>query len=125
MTVVQILKIVALVFFDMVFSTIPFIIALYKALKARKVAKSEAEAQAANNDLLNIVNMFIANAEETYKNVDNILKQSGSSAGAVKKDTVMTKLQAYALDKGYEFDIAYWSNKVDEIVTLTKQVNAK
>ena len=67
---------------------------------------------------------YVVNLKLLYF-VDNILKQSGSSAGAVKKDTVMTKLQAYALDKGYEFDVAYWRNKVDEIVTLTKQVNAK
>ena len=54
-----------------------------------------------------------------------MLKQRNASAGAVKKDTVMTKLQAYAMEKGYEFDAEFWSNQIDEIVALTRTVNAK
>lgn len=66
---------------------------------------------------------MIANAETLYSDVSSILKKEGKSAGAVKKDSVMSKLQAYAIEHGYEFDAEYWDKKVDEIVDMTKKVN--
>lgn len=80
---------------------------------------------AAENDLLTVVNGFIAAAEETFAGFDKVMKTQNSSAGGVKKENVMTKLQAYALEKGYKIDLAYWSAKVDELVAFTKSVNAK
>lgn len=104
---------------------IPCIIAIVKAVKAHKAAKNEAELEKAKNDMLLAVNSFIENAEVLYKNIESIVKANGSSCGAIKKENVMTKLQAYAIEKGYTFDTAYWSEKIDEIVTLTRKVNAK
>lgn len=105
---------------------IPSIIALVKFVKSYKSAKTDAEKNAIYNDMLTEVNKLIAAAEETYKEVDSILKgQGGTGSGTVKKDSVMTKLQAYCAEKGIDFDKEYWSAKVDEIVALTKQVNAK
>lgn len=105
---------------------IPSIIALVKKWKQAKAATTEAEKQAIYNDLLNEVNILIANAETTYKDIDAILKaQTGKGSGAVKKENVLTKLQAYCMDKGVEYDADYWSKKVDEIVKLTKEVNTK
>ena len=109
----------------LVTTTVPAIIALVKSIKKRAEAKTEAEKTAAQNDMLNAVNGFIASAETLYKDIDSILKSQGKTSGANKKDSVMTKLQAYAIEKGYTFDGDFWSAKIDEIVALTREVNAK
>lgn len=108
-----------------VVSAVPFIIALVRVCKKKASAKSDAEKEAAMNDLTEVVTNLIKQAEATYKEVDAILKSENKSAGPVKKDTVLTKLQAYALQKGYDFDLDAWSAKIDDIVAMTKQVNAK
>lgn len=87
-------------------------------------AKLEAENAQATVDMTNVLGELIQNAEELYADVALQLKTSGKTAGAVKKDSVMSKLQAYALSKGYDFDEQYWSDKVDTTVALTKKVNA-
>lgn len=119
---------------------IPTIIKLVKTAKQYKAAKeavaaaqteaervaAEAEAEKIKNDLLDMASNLIKEAESTYKNVDNILKQqTGTGSGAVKKDSVMTKLQAYCLENGVTFDSEYWSAKIDELVEMTKEVNTK
>ena len=53
------------------------------------------------------------------------MKQQNGSAGAMKKKSVSTDLQSYALAHGYEYDAAFWSAKIDEIVAFTREVNAK
>lgn len=110
-----------------VFATlIPSIVLLVKKWKEAKKAKTEAEKQSAINEMLGIANSLVLSAEETYKNVDNVLKGQGQSgSGAVKKDSVMTKLQAACIEKGVEFDEEYWSKKIDELVELTRNVNVK
>ena len=126
MEVEVVLKIIIAVASFLVATLIPSIIALVKYVKSYKQAKTEAEKQAIYNDLLTEANSLIAAAEQTYKQVDTIIKQQGGAgSGAVKKDSVMTKLQAYCTEKGVAFDSEYWSGKIDEIVALTKQVNAK
>ena len=110
----------------LVVTLIPSIILLVKKWKEAKAAKTDAEKQAIYNEMLDEANKLIAAAEETYKQVDAIIKsQGGTGSGVVKKDSVMTKLQAYATEKGLTFDADYWSAKIDEIVDLTKKVNAK
>lgn len=119
---------------------IPTIIKLVKTVKQYKAAKeavaaaqteaeriaAEAEAEKIKNDLLDMASNLIKEAESTYKDVDNILKQStGTGSGKVKKDSVMTKLQAYCLENGVTFDADYWSGKIDELVEMTKEVNTK
>ena len=105
-------------------AAIPSLVGLIKAIKARKVATTIAERELAENDLLAQLNAFIADAEEAYNNVNLILKAQGKSAGSAKKESVITKLHAYALEKGYEFDADFWSEKIDEVVALTRKVNA-
>lgn len=116
---------------------VPFVIALIVNIKSKikirkqlanttdeaEKAKLEAANSAATTDMLNVCNELIANAETLYSDVSSILKKEGKSAGAVKKDSVMSKLQAYAIEHGYEFDAEYWDKKVDEIVDMTKKVN--
>lgn len=87
-------------------------------------AKLEAESAQSIVDMTNILDELIENAETLYGDVAAQLKSSGKTAGAVKKDSVMSKLQAYALSKGYDFDETYWSNAIDTKVEFTKKVNA-
>jgi hypothetical protein len=102
---------------------IPFCIGIVKAIKARKKATTEAEKEAAKSDLKENMEKLVAEAESAYSKVDAALKSSGSTAGVAKKDSVLTKLMAVALQKGYNFDSEYWSESIDNFVALTKQVN--
>lgn len=122
LTILQMIIIVATFIIG---TLVPTGVALNKAWNARKNAESEAEKEKANADLLSIAKGFITDAEVTYAEFDKLLKQSNGSAGALKKDTVINKLQAYALQNGYEFNVDEWSGKIDELVAFTKSVNAK
>lgn len=104
---------------------VPSAIALGRAYKAREAAKTEAAKEKANADLLSTAKGFIAAAEVAFEAFDKTLKAQGSSAGAMKKDSVFNKLQAYALQNGYAFDAAEWNAKIDELVAYTKSVNVK
>lgn len=125
MAVETIVKIIILVASFVITTAVPFIISLVNANKKRKEAKTEAEKQAAINEMAEVAKGFIVQAEQLYKEYDALMKANGSTGGLVKKDSVMSKLQAYALEKGYTFDAEYWSNKIDSIVELTRKVNAK
>lgn len=102
-------------------SLINAVVAWFKAIKNGNIAKTEK----ANADLLATAKNFISAAEVAFEGFDKMMKAQGSSAGAMKKDTVFTKLQAYALQNGYDFDADEWSTKIDELVAFTKSVNAK
>lgn len=118
-------------------AAIPLAIALIANIKrkifiAKQLAVSKDETEraqlnasqaVATTEMNDICATLISNAEVLYKDVANLLKKEGKSAGAVKKDSVMSKLQAYALENGYTFDATYWNEKIDEIVALTKHVN--
>ena len=97
---------------------------LYFSVKARKKANTATEKEKANADLLATAKNFISAAEVAFDGFDKMMKAQGGSAGAMKKDTVFTKLQAYALQNGYDFDATEWSEKIDELVAFTKSVNA-
>lgn len=117
---------------------IPLVISLVNAIQKRKQAKkqaveaqseterAEAEAKAAEAeaDLLQTATLLIDSAETLYKEIDKTLKKEcKGSAGAVKKDSVMTKLRSYAIEKDYYFDAEKWSAAIDNIVKITKNVN--
>ena len=104
---------------------VPLIVKFMQELKARKNAQIEAEKTKALNDMLATAQAFVQNAEKAFEGYDKMLKQQGESAGAMKKDNVITKLQTYALQHGYDFDVTFWDEKIDEIVAFTKNVNAK
>lgn len=123
MDLLTILKIVSIVLGVLTGTLIPVGIKLYKAIKARKEAETVAEKISATNDMLGQLNVLIEAAEATYKDIDAVMKERGSTMGPVKKDTVLSKLQAYAIEKGYAFDAEYWSNKNDEVVKMTRNVN--
>jgi type IV secretory pathway TrbF-like protein len=123
---IEIFKIILFALSFIITTAIPFIIKLASTIKAKKSATTEAEKQSAHNDMVATLNGFIADAEVAFKGFDALMRQQqNTTAGAMKKDTVLTKLQAYALSHGYEFDAEYWSQKIDDIVAFTKKVNAK
>lgn len=106
-------------------TAIPFIIALVNAIKKRAAAKTEAEKEKANSELLAVAKDLIAKVETEYKEYNAFLKARGQSAGSVKKNSVMTDLKAYAIEKGYAFDADTWSENIDKLVEFTRTVNAK
>lgn len=120
-----ILKMIIIIVTFVVGTLVPTAVALKKSWNARKTAETEAEKEKANADLLSTAKSFISVAEVTFAEFDKLLKQSNGSAGALKKDTVMNKLQAYALQNGYEFNADEWSATIDDLVKFTKSVNAK
>jgi F0F1-type ATP synthase assembly protein I len=87
--------------------------------------RAEAEKQAAMNDLKTLAQGFVVEAENLYKSVDTLVKQTGGTCGAQKKDSVMTKILQACLTKGVAFDEEYWSKTIDELVEVTRKVNAK
>ena len=106
-------------------TAIPFIIALADAIKKRKAAKTEAEKEQANSELRALAKTLIAKVETEYKDYNAFLKSRGASAGSIKKNSVLTDLKAYALEKGYAFDAEEWSATIDTLVEFTRNVNAK
>lgn len=104
---------------------VPSIIGFVSAAKAKKKAKTAEDSEAAEKDMSSHAELLIKAAEDFYKGLDVVLKSNGQSAGPYKKESVMSKLQTYATEKGYNFDFAYWSEKVDAIVKFTKEVNVK
>ena len=97
---------------------IPTIIVVRKKYKDLKEAKNAAERAAIISDILNNAQNFVVSAEELYKDVN------GFSCGKLKKDKVMTDIKQLCLAKGIAFNADFWSEKVEEIVAVTKSVNA-
>ena len=87
--------------------------------------KGKAERAAAFNDLYQHGLKFVQDIETSFDSFNKMLKSQGSSAGPMKKEQVMTRLQNYALQQGYEFDEEFWSAEIDNIVAFTREVNAK
>ena len=111
---------------------VPLVIKWNKARKAKNSAvtvaeqeKATADKEKASAELREYLNDLIVQAEKAYTGMDRMLKAQNSSAGGMKKKSVFSDLQAYALSKGFEFDADFWSKKIDEIVAFTKQVNSK
>lgn len=110
-----------------------------EAAQAEKMAKTEAEKAAAAaaqaeaaaaeerayNDMYKTAQELIKTAETAFAGFDAVMKQQNGSAGAMKKKSVTTDLQAYALAHGYKYDAEFWSKTIDEIVAFTREVNAK
>lgn len=104
---------------------IPTIIIMINRIKAVKAAKTEAERQKIYGEIRADAQTFIIEAENLYKDVDSIMKGQGKTCGAIKKDSVMTKIQSDCITKGVEFIAEEWGDYVDKQVALTRQVNAK
>lgn len=104
---------------------VPAFLSLRKAWNARAVAETDVAKVKADAALLEAAKNFIATAENVYDGMDKLMKPNGDSAGGVKHENVFIKLQAYALQNGYEFDAEKWSKVIDDLVNFTKIVNYK
>lgn len=103
---------------------LPPLIALIFAIKARKHAESAEEIAKADKAMEDKAMELIESAEDLYHKVDAAMKAQGASAGLLKKDSVLSKLQDFALQANYNFNREFWSQKIDELVSFTKKVNA-
>ncbi len=90
----------------------------------RDVALAEAAEAKAENDLTEKMQAAVQAAEIAHQAFDAVAKQNGNSLGAMKRESVLNKLQAYALSKGYTFDEERWGAAIDAYVATTKVVNA-
>ena len=104
-------------------TAIPFIIAVVKAIKKRNHAKTDAEKAQADAELMTLAKQLIVNVEHEYKDYNAYLKARGQSAGTVKKNSVLTDLKQYAIEKGYKFIESEWSIAIDKLVDFTRNVN--
>lgn len=122
-----ILTIVSTVASFLFVTLIPSVILLIKKWKEYKNAKTGAEKEAILNEISTACVDFIKNAEEAFKPLDQAMKKENpnNGCGAVKKRDVLTQVQALCMQKGLEYDSKYWSDKVDELVEMTKKVNTK
>ena len=84
-----------------------FIVKFCKSAKAKKIAEQTIE-------IANAVLPYIEQAEKFV-----------SYSGEEKKEYVMTKANQYAIYNGIAFDEAAVSAKVEELISLTKQVNVR
>ena len=123
MTTFEIILYVIVAIVSAAATAVPCILKLISAIKKWKAAKTEADKAAAIADMKVQMKTFIQAAEIAYAEVNTALKAKGMSAGPVRKDSVMMKLQSYATEHGYKFEPEYWSAEIDEEVNFTKQVN--
>lgn len=102
---------------------IPTLIGLCAAIKAKKKALTD-EGKARAQAVIEAKCMeLIQGAEKLYHGLNGALKANGSSAGLVKKDSVLSQLQNFAAENNFNFDRESWSQKIDELVAFTKEVN--
>ena len=94
------------------------------ATEQRDNALADAAAAKAELDLTETMQAEVKAAETAYQAFDAVAKQNGTSCGAMKREHVLAKLQAYALSKGYTFDAEKWGAALDAFVATTKVVNA-
>lgn len=114
---------IAYIVCGIVLTGIPAIIKIVYSGKKLKQAKTNEEKQVAIAEMEEQAKVFIEAAEIAYKDLNDVLKSKGSSAGPVKLDSVLMKLQSLANEKGYDFDAEFWTNKINSLVALTKSVN--
>lgn len=98
--------------------------AVTAANEERDAAVAEAAEAKAELDLTAAMQAAVQTAETSYQPFDAVAKQNGTTLGAMKREHVLDKLQAYALSKGYTFDAEKWGAALDAFVAATKIVNA-
>lgn len=94
------------------------------AVALAEEAAAKARAAEAELDLNKKMQDAVQDEEKALQTFDAFAKQNGTSLGAMKRDNVLNKLQAYALSKGYNFDAEKWGAAIDAFVAVTKVVNA-
>ena len=125
MALEDILKLISAILVFVTSALIPSLIGLINNAKKYKAAKTEKEKAEAKNGIVAEIKTLVQGAETTYKQLDLILKQQGSSAGPMKKRDVMNALKAFCLENGFEWNEEEVSKMVEDEVAYTKTVNSK
>lgn len=125
MAIQDILTLISVLLGFVTTTLIPTFIVMINRIKAVKAARTEAERQAAIDEIKTLALNFVVEAENLYKEIDAIVKQKGQTCGAIKKNSVMTNIQSECISRGIAFDKEFWSKEVDDLVAVTRQVNAK
>lgn len=95
------------------------------AEEEKNAALDDAQTAKAELDLSDTMRAAVDAAEQAYTVFDEMAKTKGLSCGAMKREHVLDKLQAYALQKGYVFDAEKWGKAIDDYVAATKRINYK
>jgi len=71
---------------------------------------------------------LIVASEKNYDIITSTIKSLPGTdttidCGDLKLNYVLTNLQTYALTIKYDFDIEYWTEQINSIIKLTKEVN--
>ncbi|HEY8444187.1 MAG TPA: phage holin, LLH family [Clostridia bacterium] len=88
-------------------TTIMFLFKFIKSLKSKKAAE----------EIIKITNAIIPFIEQAEK--------FSSYSGKEKKEYVMTKVNQFAIENGIKFDPELTSQKIEELIKLSKEVNYK
>lgn len=86
---------------------ITFIVKLVQNIKARGKDKAQTELLDAVGPIMEIAETFI------------------NYSGEEKKEYVMTKINQYAIENGIAYDASLISEKIEELIALSKQVNKR
>jgi hypothetical protein len=104
---------------------IPSAIALWTQIKAKRNAKTEAEAEKAKNAINAEIKRLVAGAEVSFEAIDKLLKNQNQTAGPMKKRDVISNLKTFCLENGYGWVDAEMDKAIEDEVAYTKVVNAK
>lgn len=118
---------------SIVITSIPFLISLIKTIKRKKQILNELNSttsdlerqklinlnNSATIEMFSICKQLIVEIEKAYENSSMINKSS------LKKQDVLSKLNAYCDEHNVSFDVNFWSKTIDELISMTKQVNVK
>lgn len=106
-------------------TVVPSAIALWKSIKAKKNAKTEAEKERAKNAIATELKRLVENAEVTFAPIDRLLKAQNQSAGSMKKRDVIANLKTFCLENGFAWDDEAMDKAIEDEVAYTKAVNSK
>ena len=109
----------------LVTTLIPSAIALWTQIKAKRAAKTEAEAEKAKNAINAEIKRLVAGAEVSFEAIDKLLKAQHQSAGSMKKENVVANLKTVCLENGFGWDGEAMDKAIEDEVEYTKAVNAK
>ena len=98
---------IAAAIISLIFAIIVCIIKLVRAVKAKTKLQDDTDLLAAVAPVMQIA--------ETFTNY----------SGAEKKEYVLTRINQLAIENGINFDIQAVSNKIEELIKLSKEVNYK
>lgn len=119
---VQLVFYIVLVLIPAVAAIIPSVIWLIKKVRQLIVAPADEKQDIVNEIYDNCVKYVVA-AEQAYSLLNASLKMQNESAGKTKLSYVLDKIKIDCLDKGVTYDESYWTNKVNNLVEMSKTVN--